>query len=116
LGTHSVTVKVTDNNPPAVNATQLSATNTFTIAVATNTIYFFQVRRVSGGNFEFTIVGGHVGSNYVLQCAPFVLDCSPTNIWQDIRTNLATSMPFMFNYTVPDFANTTNRFYRLRRQ
>jgi hypothetical protein len=116
VGSTNVTVKVTDNNPPAVNSKQLSATNTFTITVATNSIYFLQMRQVSGGNFEFTIVGGRSGSNYMLQCAPFVLDCSPTNIWQDIVPVQATSMPFTFGYTVPNFVNTTNRFYRLRTQ
>jgi hypothetical protein len=34
LGTHAVTIKVTDNSPSAVNARQLSATNTFTVTVS----------------------------------------------------------------------------------
>ena len=119
LGTYAVTVKVTDNNPPAVNTKQLSTTNTFTVTVVpTNTLYLYSLRtrHVSSGSFEFTIVDGRVGSNYVLQCASALLDCPPTNHWQDILPVQATTIPFTFGYTVPDFTISTNRFYRLRTQ
>jgi hypothetical protein len=65
---------------------------------------------------EFTILDGRVGSNYVLQCAPNLVDCPPTNHWQDIMDVQATSTQFTFSYTDPQFGVTTNRFYRLRTQ
>ncbi|HXJ59716.1 MAG TPA: choice-of-anchor J domain-containing protein, partial [Verrucomicrobiae bacterium] len=114
LGSHTVTVMITDQNPDAINDKQLSATNTFTITVATNTIYSLQIRRVTAGDFEFTIAGGQAGNNYVLQSAPFLLYCPPTNYWQDVRTVQPTSARYTFNYTEPQFGVTTNRWYRLR--
>jgi len=119
MGSYSVTVKVTDNNPRAVNATQLSATNSFNVTVVpTNSLYLYSLKmqRVSQDSFDFTIMDGRVGSNYVLQCAPAIFDCPPTNHWQDITSVHATTMPFTFGYTVPNFATSTNRFYRLRTQ
>jgi len=115
LGSNSVTVKVTDDSPDAVNAKQLSTTNRFTVIVVTNLPHFtLQIRRVSGGNFQFTIANGPVGSNYVLQCAPFLMECPPPGHWQDIMSVQPVAMPHTFNYTDPLFGVTTNRFYRLR--
>src|SRR5262249_13095007 len=99
VGTYALTVKLTDNNPAAVNAKQLSTTNTFTITVVpTNTLYLYslKVRQLSPGTLEFTVLDGRADNDYVLQSTPALFSCPPTNPWQDRVTIKATEMPFAF--------------------
>ncbi len=117
LGSYPVTVRVTDQSPAASNNKQLSTTNTFTVTVVpTNTLYFYSlsIETMSLGQLQFTINDGRVGSNYVLQTAPTLLDCPPSDHWRDLTNILAGPMPFTFGYVIPDFGAATNRFYRLR--
>ena len=116
VGSYTLMVRVTDSNPEAVNDKQLAGTNSFVITVATDVSVLLSIHRIAGSNFEFTISGGRIGTNYMLQAAPALIDCPLSGYWQDLLSVKPTSMPYIFNYGEAQFGTLKKRFYRLRTQ
>ncbi|HVU07784.1 MAG TPA: putative Ig domain-containing protein, partial [Verrucomicrobiae bacterium] len=107
LNTYTVTISVTDTNPFAVNATSLSATNSFqiTVNVATND---FRILSITISNNVALVTWTSVSNNfYRLQ---YTDNLNGTN-WNDVSpdilaTNQTTSM-------TNALGNSTQRFYRV---
>jgi hypothetical protein len=100
-----VRVQVTDYNPWAVNAHQLSATQSFRIAV--NPLTPVTLRPLGYTNESFRLsVSGPVGPDYILQASPNLHD------WLSLASNAPLTLPFTVSDT--NTAAFPNRFYRVR--
>jgi hypothetical protein len=98
-------VQVTDYNPWAVNAHQLSATQSFRIAV--NPLTPVTLRPLGYTNESFRLsVSGPVGPDYILQASPNLHD------WLSLASNAPLTLPFTVSDT--NTAAFPNRFYRVR--
>jgi hypothetical protein len=102
--TNVVSLQVTDDNPWAINAHQLSATQSFRISVNALTPVTLQPPGYANGSLRLS-VSGPVGPDYILQGSPDLRD------WLSLNSNT----PLMLPFTVSD-TNTAlfpNRFYRV---
>jgi hypothetical protein len=102
--TNLVQVRVTDWNPDAVNAQQLSDTQSFTVVVAPLTPVLLTPVSLAGGTFQVE-VSGMVGPDYVLQATEDWM------IWTNLATNTPAALPIMFSD--PEAGAFSNRFYRV---
>jgi hypothetical protein len=100
-----VRVQVTDYNPWAVNAHQLSATQSFRITVNPLTPVTLQPLAHTNDSFSLS-VSGPVGPDYILQGSPNMQD------WLSLASNAPLALPFTLSDT--NTATFTNRFYRVR--
>jgi hypothetical protein len=107
LNTYTVTISVTDTNPPAVNAKSLSVTNSFqiTVNVATND---FRIISVTTSNGVATITWTSVAGNYYrLQYRDSLTTATWNNVLPDVQSAGQTTS------TTNVLGNATQRFYRV---
>ena len=102
--TNLLQVRVTDWSPDAVNAQELSDTQSFTVVVAPLTPVRLTPLSLTGGAFQVE-VSGMVGPDYVLQAAEGL------TTWTNVGTNTPAVLPFVF--TDPEAGVFSNRFYRV---
>ena len=102
--TNLVNVQVSDDNPWAINAEQLSATQSFRITVNPLTPVTLQPLEYTNGSFRFR-VSGPVGPDYILQGSRNLYD------WLNVASNTPLALPFTAGDT--NTAAFTNRFYRM---
>jgi len=103
--TNLVNVQVTDDNPWAINAHQLSATRSFGINVSPLTPVMLQPLGYTNDALLLS-VSGSVGPDYILQGSVNLHD------WLSLATNTPQAVPFMLGDT--NTAGFSNRFYRVR--
>jgi hypothetical protein len=103
--TNVVRLQVTDDNPWAINAQQLSATQSFRITVNPLTPVTLQPLAHTNDSFSLS-VSGPVGPDYILQGSPNMQD------WLSLASNAPLALPFTLSDT--NTATFTNRFYRVR--
>jgi len=107
LNTYTVTISVTDTNPPAVNAKSLSVTNSFqiTVNVATND---FRIISVTTSNGVATVTWTSVAGNYYrLQYRDSLTAATWNNVLPDVQSAGQTTS------TTNVLGNATQRFYRV---
>jgi hypothetical protein len=103
--TNLVSVQVTDDNPWAINAHQLSATQSFRITVNPLTPVTLEPLGYANNAFRLS-VSGPVGPDYILQGSPNLQD------WLSLASNAPLAVPFTVSDT--NTSALTNRFYRVR--
>jgi hypothetical protein len=107
LNTYTVTISVTDTNPPAVNEKSLSVTNSFqiTVNVASND---FRIISITTSNGVATVTWTSVAGNYYrLQYKDSLTAASWSGVTPDVQaTNQTTSMTNVLG-------GATQRFYRV---
>ncbi|MGH8399305.1 MAG: hypothetical protein ACRETA_13855, partial [Gammaproteobacteria bacterium] len=107
LNTYTVAVSVTDTNPPAVNATSLSVTNSFqiTVNIASNDFRILSVTITNGvAQVTWTSIPGDF---YRLQYKDNLNSTNWNDVTPDIMaTNQTTS-------TTNTLGNSSQRFYRV---
>jgi hypothetical protein len=107
LNTYTVTISVTDTNPPAVNAKSLSVTNSFqiTVNVASND---FRIISITTTNGVATVTWTSVAGNYYrLQYKDSLTAATWTDVIPDVQATSQTAS------TTNVLGNTTQRFYRV---
>ena len=103
--TNLMNVQVTDDNPWAINAHQLSATQSFRIIV--NPLAPVTLQPLGYTNESFCLsVSGPVGPDYILQGSSNLHD------WLSLASNAPLALPFTVSDT--NTATFPNRFYRVR--
>ena len=103
--TNLVNVQVTDDNPWAINAHQLGATQSFWIIVNPLTAVTLQPLGYTNNSIVLS-VSGPVGPDYILQGSPNLHD------WLSLASDAPLALPFTVSDT--NTAAFTNRFYRVR--
>jgi len=103
--TNLVNVQVTDDNPWAINAHQLSATQSFWITVSPLTPVRLQPLGYTNSSFLLS-VSGPLGPDYILQGSSNLQD------WLSLTSIAPLALPFTVSDT--NTAAFPNRFYRVR--
>jgi hypothetical protein len=107
LNTYTVTISVTDTNPPAVNAKSLSVTNSFqiTVNVASND---FRIISITTTNGVATVTWTSVAGNYYrLQYKDSLTAASWSDVIPDVQATNQTAS------TTNVLGDATQRFYRV---
>jgi hypothetical protein len=88
-------------------------TNTLSLAVSTNTPCSFDVERLANGDLQFTILGGQINVDYVLEQTTNLCECPCLNTWQSVGQTSPDTMPFQFIYPRASLGNAETLFFRL---
>jgi hypothetical protein len=105
IGTYTVVVRVTDDNPEAVNEHQLSDSVTFEITISGEGSSL-AISPIPGSNLMQLSITGDIGLDYELQIS------SDFETWETLITLRLTASPHL--YIDPGSATAPIRFYRLK--
>jgi hypothetical protein len=103
-GVYPVTIVVTDNGIPPLNAAE---TISVTVNDVTLTAPVLSLVTMSNGFFSFQ-VSGDAGPDYVIERSPALV---PAN-WLPVFTNVSPTLPFQWSVAVPP--GTEKAWYRVR--
>jgi autotransporter-associated beta strand protein len=98
---YPVTITVTDNGSPNLNASQ-----SFNVIVNGVTYPAFGAVSRTGGQFSLTVDTGTVGPDYIVMASTNLVN------WESIFTNSSPSLPFTFTDT--NAVEFNSRFYRIQ--
>ena len=105
--TNIFTTVVTDTNPPAVNATSLSATNSFTVTVTTLinlTGGQPQTNSVGAGGIIYYVVNVPTNADFATNILLFATN-GPVNVWFDTNFPPTTNLLLLPDGTYPSGTN-----------
>jgi subtilisin-like proprotein convertase family protein len=105
--TNIFTTVVTDTNPPAVNATSLSATNSFTVTVTTLinlTGGQPQTNSVGAGGIIYYVVNVPTNADFATNILLFATN-GPVNVWFDTNFPPTTNLLLLPDITYPSGTN-----------
>jgi len=104
--TNIFTTVVTDTNPPAVNATSLSATNSFTVTVTTLINLPGgqpQTNSVAAGGITYYVVNVPTNADFATNILLFAT--APVNVWFDTNSPPTTNLLLLPDITYPSGTN-----------
>ena len=104
VGTYTNMVRLCDGGSP-----NYCVTNTLVVSVTTNA-FALDIQDVSASAVQFTIHGGSIAVDYILQQAEEICGCPCNTVWEDVGRVSPTEMPYVFERTM----DRRYRFFRLR--
>jgi hypothetical protein len=104
IGTHNLRVRFCDGGSP-----NYCVTNSLVIGITTNA-FALDIQDISAGAIQFTIHGGSMAVDYVLDQASEICGCPCQTAWEEAERVSPTVMPYVFQRPKDE----PRRFFRLR--
>jgi len=104
LGAYNLRVRLCDGGSP-----NYCVTNSLTIGVTTNA-YALEIQHASADDVRFTLHGGSIAVDYILQQATELCGCECRTAWEDVGRVSPTEMPYAFDRAM----DRRYKFFRLR--